>query len=563
MSREREITPEEIREAYKAPDNETDEEKNRRLTAKRKAKSRYFAKIRQQSSVSGPSSSTRSQTKRRLPISARTRETNRLRQQRRRASLTTAQKEERKRIERERGKKQYDQKKEKEFEQFYKIGHCSLDDHKVEDIEEEDCRDGRHRLDRINIICRYCLALRWKEEPEGLCCSKGQIQLAQLNPPPEILELLLTEEDPDTNKPFVDQIRAYNQIFAFTSIEGARLDTNLANARKGVYIYKIQGQHYHQHGGLMPEIIEGIEPKPQFAQIYFYDGPDIDTQVNRRYNLMEKTLNYTMLQQLQYEISENNPFAHTFISANEIEEEEETTLVFIAIHNTHGKDMRNYNKPICDEIALLHTDYTSTQQRDIIIKRFDDKLTRISELHGAYDSLQYPLLFLFGEYGWHKGILRANVQQKIGEKEEVKQEEQQEEEKTQQEYNQAESSQQLFSNIGLTKQQVLDDLFDLPISVEKQTVEEQQIVEEQQNVEEEQSIRKSVEKTNPQETTSVDFESLYKERTQSQTGVTDILEDVTLRSSTRLSISEKGEGSKSTKKEIQILEEVTLKSSKR
>src|ERR1043165_8150834 len=160
MSREREITPEEIREAYKAPDNETDEEKNRRLTAKRKAKSRYFAKIKQQSSVSGPSSSTRSQTKKNLPISARTRETNRLRQQRRRASLTSAQKEEIRKKNRERRKKNYDKKKEEEFEQFYKIGHCSLDDHEDEDIEEEDCREGRHRLDRMNIICRYCLALR-------------------------------------------------------------------------------------------------------------------------------------------------------------------------------------------------------------------------------------------------------------------------------------------------------------------------------------------------------------------------------------------------------------------
>src|SRR6185295_885184 len=156
MSREREITPEEIKEAYKAPENETNEEKNRRLTAKRKAKSRYFAKIRQQSSVSGPSSSTRSQTKKRLPISTRTRETNRLRQQRRRASLTPVQKEEIKKKKREESKRKYDQKKEKEFEQFYRIEHCSLDDHEDEDIEEEDCRDGRHRLDRMNIICGYC-----------------------------------------------------------------------------------------------------------------------------------------------------------------------------------------------------------------------------------------------------------------------------------------------------------------------------------------------------------------------------------------------------------------------
>src|SRR5690242_13166484 len=211
MSEESELTLEKLMEGYETQDNETKDQRKKRLAAKRKAKARFLEKTRQ-ASGEGPSSSTRSQTRKNLPISARTREINRLRQQRRRASLTPAQKEI-KRKNRERRKKKYEKKKEEEFEQFYRIGHCSLDDHEDEDIEEEDCRDGRHRLDRMNIICKYCLALRWKEEPEGLCCKKGQIQLAQLNPPPEILELLLTEEDPDTNKPLINQIRAYNQIF--------------------------------------------------------------------------------------------------------------------------------------------------------------------------------------------------------------------------------------------------------------------------------------------------------------------------------------------------------------
>src|SRR6185295_3302105 len=164
-------------ENKKTTDNKKKEKRKKRLDAKRKAKKRFLDKTRQLS-VSRPSSSTRSQTKKNLPISARTRETNRLRQQRRRASLTPIQKEEEKRKAKERMKKKYEKKKEEEFEQFYRIGHCSLDDHEDEDIEEEDCRDGRHRLDRMNIICSYCLALRWKGEPEGLCCAKGQIQLA-------------------------------------------------------------------------------------------------------------------------------------------------------------------------------------------------------------------------------------------------------------------------------------------------------------------------------------------------------------------------------------------------
>jgi len=35
-------------------------------------------------------------------------------------------------------------------------------------------------------------------------------------------------------------------------------------------------------------------------------------------------------------------------------------------------------------------------------------LKHISELHGAYDPLQYPLLFPHGEFGWTDDILRAN-----------------------------------------------------------------------------------------------------------------------------------------------------------
>src|SRR6185436_16241297 len=322
----------------------------------------------------------------------------------------------------------------------------------------------------------------------------------------------------------------------------------------------------------MPEVYEDEEAKPKFAQIYFYDGNNIDTQANRRYNLMKGTLNHTMLQQLNKELYDNNPFVHVFMTAQNIEEEQDVILTFIAIHNTHGKDMRNYNAPQTNEIAVLHTDYEPEQKRDILIKRFDDKLIRISELHGAYDPLQYPLLFPFGEYGWHGGILRANIQQKVGEKKEVlepieeeqeQEKQQQQEEETQQEYTQTESSQQLWSDTGLTFQQVLDNIYssDIPeqqnieeqqIIEKQQNIEEQQIVEKQQIVEEEQSVKKSVEKINPQETTSIDFESLYKERTQSQTGVTDVLEDVTLRSSTSMSISEEGEGSKSIKKVIPI-----------
>src|SRR5215475_6085866 len=48
--------------------------------------------------------------------------------------------------------------------------------------------------------------------------------------------------------------------------------------------------------------------------------------------------------------------------------------------------------------------------RDIVLKTHEGQLIHISELHGAYDPLQYPLLFPYGEYGWQRDILRTEVE---------------------------------------------------------------------------------------------------------------------------------------------------------
>src|SRR6185436_13382936 len=88
-----------------------------------------------------------------------------------------------------------------------------------------------------------------------------------------------------------------------------------------------------------------------------------------------------------------------------------TEVLYIAIYNTHNKNMRQYNEPTGNDIAVIYDEELKTKKRDIIIKRNNNKLIRISELNSAYDLLQYPLLFPLGEYGWHKGILRANIQQ--------------------------------------------------------------------------------------------------------------------------------------------------------
>ena len=440
-----------------------------------------------------------------------------------------------------------------------------------------DVENGRHRLGKMNIICDKCLALKWKGETKGLCCLDGKIQLAPLQPPPDSIFKLLTKVDPDTKQPYINKIRAYNQILAFTSIE-TKLDTNLANAEKGVYTYKIHGQHYHQHGSFNPNSIEGEEPEPNFAQIYYYDGMEFDKQLERRHQIMKESLSKDMLRELQWDLFFKNPFVQTFISAKDREAEDKHEILNIVIYNTHGKDMRNYNMPTCSEVAILYGFESKPTKRDIIIKRNDNSFVRISEMHGAFDPLQYPLLFPYGEYGWHKNILRANVVSKKNKKGKQKETEAEEiVEETIEEVAEIEEAtetaavveegqvfniddhavelytiQQLYvyhqeslNQSDLTEQQINFHTEKLKFLQQNVVIQQKIISEDVENVEMETEETEETEEE-PQTTMPIETRFLFKRQASqmsqaSQTGLTHTMEDVDIKSSQTMSISDPGE----------------------
>ena len=118
----------------------------------------------------------------------------------------------------------------------------------------------------------------------------------------------LTSTDP-ANQPYVDNIWAYNNVLAFTSL-GVNFDQELANAKEGVYTFRIQGALYHRIGGLKPKEDTTL---PAFAQIYFYDT-NMNKQLQRRQEIFPH-LDPNMLQILQnmlYTIP--NPFVHKFMN---------------------------------------------------------------------------------------------------------------------------------------------------------------------------------------------------------------------------------------------------------
>ncbi|CAI0430374.1 unnamed protein product, partial [Linum tenue] len=123
-------------------------------------------------------------------------------------------------------------------------------------------------------VCQYCAAVMWKEESTSrsrksgsskfsLCCKKGKVKLPPAREPPEFLRDLL-QSNSEAGKHFRDCIRMYNGVFCFSSM-GGKIDHALNNGR-GVYVFSIGGQIYHQIGSLLPPV--GSSAK--FAQLYIH-----------------------------------------------------------------------------------------------------------------------------------------------------------------------------------------------------------------------------------------------------------------------------------------------------
>ncbi|RIB20725.1 hypothetical protein C2G38_1963502, partial [Gigaspora rosea] len=85
---------------------------------------------------------------------------------------------------------------------------------------------------------------------------------------------------------FRENIRAYNNIFAFTSM-GIKLDENLANGKNDrIYTFQVQGGIYHSIGSLFP-----VDRIPKFLQLYINNTK---FETNNRLSIMSKLRSDTL-----------------------------------------------------------------------------------------------------------------------------------------------------------------------------------------------------------------------------------------------------------------------------
>ncbi|KAK9903793.1 hypothetical protein M0R45_000903 [Rubus argutus] len=110
-------------------------------------------------------------------------------------------------------------------------------------------------------VCSDCNALFWLSESKKnaskrnppihtKCCREGRIKLQAPHATPPFLEKMLDPNNGRQSILFKENIRAYNSMFAFTSI-GAKIDQSI-NDGSGPYVFNISGQVHHLMGSLLP-----------------------------------------------------------------------------------------------------------------------------------------------------------------------------------------------------------------------------------------------------------------------------------------------------------------------
>ena len=157
-------------------------------------------------------------------------------------------------------------------------------------------------------------------------------------------------------------------------------------------------------GSLLPA--EGETPR--FAQIYICDSDPVQ-QANVRMLHNHGHLERSTLMGLQNMLQQFNPYFTIFATASERLAQNEHISLRLKNIESPNLDLRRYNRPTASELAILIPEATQStvNSRDIVLQTRSGPLQQISEFHTAYTPLRYPLLFPYGEQGYHLSLSRT------------------------------------------------------------------------------------------------------------------------------------------------------------
>ncbi|GJS70163.1 DNA helicase [Tanacetum coccineum] len=264
-------------------------------------------------------------------------------------------------------------------------------------------------LGQCTCVCRYCGAMFWecekvdsasygKASAYNKCCYRGR---TVLRPPPEYPQYI---KELYNDAHFMDNIRAYNQMFSMTSL-GANID-NSVNTGKGPYVFRVSGQIYHWIGSMCPD--EGKPPR--FLQLYICDTTnEVNNRLAHFHNNHDSKLKKEIVEGLIEFLDDHNALVQLFRTARDKYMEADIPEFKVRLYNVLGT--RQYELPTAETVgAIVFAQASDTENEfDLIVEEHSHFPQRVNKLHPCYMSLQFPLLFIYGEDGYHKDMKLANV----------------------------------------------------------------------------------------------------------------------------------------------------------
>ncbi|GJZ48942.1 uncharacterized protein Tco_0603132 [Tanacetum coccineum] len=249
----------------------------------------------------------------------------------------------------------------------------------------------------------------------SLCCKRGKVMLPNPPHPPQLLTELLTNNHVHSRN-FIENIRSYNQMFAFTSM-GGRMDKKLNSQGRGPFVYRLNGQNHHLIGTLLPE--EGKPPK--FCQLYIVDTENEVTNrkmaVRSGESRAETKLN-AIIPEIISEVKEVldllNPLVKSFRVARDRYNDNQQIEFKLKLIGKRDKDGRQYNMPTMSEVAglIVGDEDSCRNDRDIVLQTREGGFQRINIFHPSFLALQYPMIMPRGQDGYRLNILHRGVDPK-------------------------------------------------------------------------------------------------------------------------------------------------------
>ncbi|KAL3634027.1 hypothetical protein CASFOL_021081 [Castilleja foliolosa] len=250
-----------------------------------------------------------------------------------------------------------------------------------------------------DFVCEYCNALFWFAErimrgplharPRYThCCKGGAVRLPLPLYPPPVIKALFEDST------FMDNIRAYNNMFSMTSF-GARIDEGINDGR-GPYVFKVSGQVSHWIGSICPPGNEG----PRFLQLYIYDTINEVTNRLRFFdNSQSCSLSLAVVTSITDTLKSCNEYVRLFRSAADLCDTSAICDFSVRLYNNVGD--RRYEPPAAGTLGgIVFAEDSNASNYDIVVHNKDGPPHRVSKLHPSYILLQYPLLFPYAEPGW-------------------------------------------------------------------------------------------------------------------------------------------------------------------